>query len=259
MLTLASQFVVSLCLLAFALTAVRVARAFPRHHAEVFRFGWAVTGGAFLMQASVLIFHNLFAATGFAGGRDSAAWKAVLVWHPILNHSRTFLLAAFCLVLCIGLVRSGRGLPLPEPRVWVSLLVGGALAGAAIGANEAAFSALSHYTAVAVWDLLELLALMGVLFFGVVSGRMERALWFCLAVNAFVLALAVPWFAALAQMDIAGQWVPRTWQLQVAKIPLYLLMIAIARSQVLRLGRGLPPRGLLDAPPAGVGLSSLPR
>lgn len=255
MLTITTQLAVSLCLLAFAITAVRVARAFPRHP-EVFRFGWSVTGGAFLMQSLILLFHNSFAAAGFAGGPDSAAWNAILAWHPVLNHSRTFLRAAFCAMLCVGLIRAGRGAPLPGPRIWFPALLAGAAVGVLIGLNEAAFTPLTHFTAVAVWDLLELLALMAVLFAGLLSGRIERALWFCLAVNAFVLALSVLWFAALAPMDAAG-WRPKTWMLQGAKVPLYLLMVGIALSQLRRIGRGQPPRGLLDAQTPKLELSSL--
>lgn len=256
MLTIITQLAVSLCLLAFAITAVRVARAFPRHP-EVFRFGWSLTAGAFLMQSLILLFHNSLATAGFAGGSESAAWKAVVAWHPVLNHSRTFLLAAFCAMLCVGLIRAGRGAPLPGPRIWFPTLVAGAGVGVLIGLNEAAFTPLTHFTAVAVWDLLELLALMAVLFAGLVSGRIDRALWFCLAVNAFALALAVLWFAALAPMDVTGQWRPKTWMLQAAKVPLYLLMIGIAHSQLRRIGRGKPPRGLLEPQPPKLELSSL--
>lgn len=256
MLTITTQLTVSLCLLAFAITAVRVARAVPRHP-EVFRFGWSVTGAAFLMQSLILLFHNSFAAAGFAGGPDSAAWNAVVAWAPVLNHSRTFLRAAFCAVLCVGLIRAGRGAALPAPRVWGVALLAGVAFGVVIGLNEAAFSPLTHFTAVAVWDLVELLALMAVLFVGLLSGRIDRALWFCLAVNAFALALSVLWFAALAPMDVAGQWTPKAWMLQATKVPLYLLMTAIAWNQLRRIGRGKPPRGLLDAQTPKLELSSL--
>jgi hypothetical protein len=256
MLTISMQLAVAFCLFAFAIMAVRVARAFPRHP-EVFRFGWSVTGGAFLMQSLILLFHNSLSTAGFAGGEDSAAWNAVVALNPVLNHSRTFLLAAFCVMLCVGLIRAGRGAPPPEPRVWVPALLAGAAVGVVIGLNEGVFSALTHYSRVAVWDLLELLALMGVLFVGLLNGRIDRALWFCLALNAFVLALAVLWFAAFAQIEVAGQWTPKIWMLQAAKVPLYLLMIGIAHSQLRRIGRGEPPRGLLDAQPPRLELSSL--
>ena len=50
----------------------------------------------------------VIATIAFLGGPDSRVWAAVLVWHPILNHSRTFHLIAYCLVFLYVLVRASR-------------------------------------------------------------------------------------------------------------------------------------------------------
>jgi hypothetical protein len=257
MLTLAAQTATGLCLLVFALYALRVAREIAPS-AIAFRFGWVLTGGAFLIQAVNLLFHNLLSIAAYVGGEGSAAWR-VISWHPIFNHSRTFLLAAFCGVLCMGLVRAGRRAPLPTARTWIPMLLGGMVLGGIVGLNEEAFSASTHYSAVALWDMVELLLMLSVLFVGMVTGRMERTLWFCLGVNAFVLAISVLTFAALTQIDVGGQWVPRPWHVQMAKVPLYLLMIAIARRQLWRVRNGRPMRSFIEPPTSQAVLPSMPR
>lgn len=243
---LASQLVMALAVLAFAMVALRIAGAIPGH-AQRYGYAWKLTGWTFLLAGSNALFHDLFSIIAFQGGAESRAWAAILRWHPILNHSRTFLLTAYCFALVVALYRIGRGKTPPQLRWTFGAAVMGMFAGGTVGWNEDVFSGLTHFSAVAVFDILELGAFMLLLIVGLSSGSMDRALWAVLGVNGFSLALSVLLFAALSQIDFAGQWTPRPWHVQSTKAMLRVLMVVIALRQLWRLRQGYPVRGLLES------------
>jgi hypothetical protein len=245
MLTLTGQAAISAVLLLFAAVAWQIVRAMPKD-AEIFRFGWALTAVVFTIRGLNSAFHDAFAVLGFTSGPESRAWSAVIGWHPILNHSRTFLLISFCIVMAAVLVRVGRGASEPTLRRAVLAVVAGMVVGGGVGWVEPEFSGLSHFTAVALWDIVELLAMLTLLFVGLTSGRMDRALWFSLGINAFVLALSVLWFAALSRIDFGGQWAPRQYQIHFTKACLYVLMVVVAYRQLQRLRNGEGLQGFFE-------------
>lgn len=253
---LLAQVAMSVTVLAFALVALRVAGALPGH-ARGFAYAWSLTGWAFLVEGSNSLAHDLFSITGFLGGPQSRAWDAVIHWHPVLNHSRTFLLTTYCLVLAVVLyrVRTRGGEP---PPLWRSMLVvlGGMLAGALVGWSEPVFTPFSHYSAVAVFDVMELAAIMVLLAVGM-NGGMDRPLWFSMGINGFVVALSVLLFAAVSQIDVLGQWWPRPVYVQVAKTLLHVVMVGVALRHLQGIRQGRPVRGLMEAPLRGAGVPSL--
>jgi hypothetical protein len=245
--TLTAQAAISACLLVFALLALRTARqisgAQPAH-----RYLWAFTGWAFLIQGANSAFHDAFSTYAFVQGAESRAMAAVLAWHPILNHSRTFLLVAYCAVSCFALIRAQKGLKPPSLRSSVAMVVVGMAGGGLLGWNEAAFSYLTHFTAVASWDAVELLCMMAVLLVGLSTGLMDRALWACLGITAFALALSTVWFVFLSRYDMPGEWAPKAFHIHWFKAVLYVMMNAIVIRQYRRLNRGRPLRGFFEAP-----------
>jgi hypothetical protein len=245
MITLTAQTCISLCVLVFAVLALRISRRIPRSQ-PAFRYVWALTGGTFLIRGANSLFHDVFSIIAFTGGAESRAWAAVMKWHPLLNHSRTFLLVAYCAVLCVVLVRAERRLPLPAPRTSLAFVVLGMGVGALVGWQEDAFSALTHFSAVAVWDILEMLALMAVLLVGISTGSLDRGMWACLGINAFALTLSVLWFAFLSRFDVPGEWRPRPYQIQVVKVFLYLGMNWVAVMQLRQVRRGTVLRSFVD-------------
>jgi hypothetical protein len=253
---LMGQVAMSLAVLAFAAVALRVGGALPAH-ARRFAFAWRFTGWAFLVEGSNSLFHDVFSIVAYRGGPESAAWAAVLAWHPILNHSRTFLLTAYAVVLGVALVRAARMRTPPSLGRGLALVVAGMLVGGVVGWREAAFSGWTHFSAVAVFDIMELLAFMFLIAAGLTTGLMDRALWFAISLNGFILALSVLLFAALSQVDLATQWSPSPLHVQGAKAFLHSLMVVIAAVYLRRVRAGRPIRGLVDAParPAAVGLA----
>jgi hypothetical protein len=246
MLTLGAQAAISVCLLLFSVIALRIARGATAHQA-VYRHGWALTGAAFLIQAANKSFHDAFAITAYFRGPGSSTWAHYLDWNAALNHSRTFLLTAFCLVLAYSFIRPRPHDAAVPVKVWLPVLVLAMVLGGVAGMREDVFTPLRHYTSVAVWDIMELLSMLLLLFLGMSSGRMERGLWACLGVNAFILALSVLWFAALSRVGVGGEWAPRPYQIQVTKAALYAVMIALAYRQLRRVARGERLRGFIDA------------
>jgi|GEM_PF-3223540 len=244
--TLISQAAISACLLMFAVLAVRMARHIPGTQ-PVQRYLWAFTGGAFLLRGVNSAFHDVFSTYGFIQGVGSKAWDTVMVWHPFLNHSRTFLLLAYCVVVCTALLRASRGRRLPSLRTSMVAVIVGMGVGALVGWREEAFSYLTHFAAVASWDALELLGMMAVLLVGLSTGLMDRTMWTCLGINAFALALSTVWFVFLSRSGLVGEWAPKAYHLNWIKVFLYAVMSVVLVLQIRRINRGQPLRGFFDA------------
>lgn len=246
MLTLAAQWLVSLSVLVLAVLALRIARITPPEEAS-FRRAWAFTGGAFLILGLNAAFHDLFATAGFWAGPGSALWTGVIVAHPVLNHSRTFAEIAYSAVLCVLLLRPPSADRPPSIRRPLLVLCAAMLLGGAVGANETVFSGLTHFTAVALWDILTMMGMFMLLYVGISTGRMDRGLWFTLGIFAFALAISVIGFAALAQIDVVGEWHPRPSHLHLTKAVLHSAAAVVAWRHLARLRRHERPRGFFDS------------
>lgn len=247
--TLIAQGAISACLLVFAVLALRMARYIPRTQ-PVYRYAWTFTGLTFLVRGCNSAFHDAFATYGYLQGDGSWAWNAVIAWHPVLNHSRTFLLVAYCGVLCTALVRASRGKRLPSLGRSMAVVVAGMGVGAVTGWREEAFTYLTHYTAVASWDGVELLAMMAVLLVGLSTGLMDRTMWASLGINAFALALSTVWFVFLSRSGVGEEWAPKAFHIHWTKVCLYTAMDLLVLMQMRRVARGGPMRGFFDPRPA---------
>ena len=142
-------------------------------------------------------------------------------------------------------------------RTGVAIVLAGMLTGAVVGANEAAFSIITHFSAVAIFDIMELVSVMILLFVGLLSGAMDRSLWVAIGINGFILALSVLLFAAMSRIEFAGQWSPQPLHMQWTKATLHALMVVVAARHLHRVRQGSPVRALLDAPREAVGVPSL--
>jgi len=243
--TLTAQWVISLSVVAFSLLALRIGREMaPR--APAFAAGWAFTGTAFLILGLNAAFHDLFSTLAFLSGPESWLWSAVISVHPVLNHSRTFGEIAFSVLLSARLLRRSPTAARPRLATGVGLLVLAIALGGVVGAHEEAFSGLTHYTAVAIWDILALLSMFVLLFIGISTGQMDRSLWFCLGLLAFALAFSVIAFAALSRVDLQGQWHPQPVQIHAAKGLLYLAVCYTAFRQLSSIRRHEPVRGFFE-------------
>jgi hypothetical protein len=254
--TLTAQAAMSVCILVFAVLALRIAGRVP-HSQPTFRYAWALTGAAFLVRSLNSLFHDAFNTIGFLGGEGSPAWTAVLAWQPILNHSRTFLITAYCGVLFVALRRASRGAVPPRWRTGMAIMLAGMLVGALVGWHEDAFSGVTHYTAVALWDIMEMLTLFAVLFIGLSTATLDRHLWACIGIYTFVLTLSVLWFAFLSRIDVGGEWAPRASTLQITKALLYIGLDAVVIRAWLKVRRGAPPRSFFEDRPLRAAVPSL--
>jgi hypothetical protein len=254
--TLLAQMAMSVAVLLFAALAVLVARSLSGD-ARRYAYAWAFTGQAFLLEGFNSLGHDLFSMAGFLGGPDSAAWNAVLRWHPVLNHSRTFLLTTYGVVLAVVLHRAARGVKPPAALRALAIVAGGMLLGALAGWFEPFFTNRTHYSAVAIFDIMEMLTMMGLLVIGITSGGMDRALWLSLGINTFVVSLSVLLFAASAELGVVGQWAPRPLHVQTAKAAMHAVMVVVAWIHLQNVRRGRTVRGLIDIAPPPSGIPSL--
>ena len=243
-LSLTIQFIGSLFLLvtgaADTAAGLRDALGDPYHRAA-----WRLTGATFLVEGSAVLAHNAFGSAAMAAGAGSALMQRYLLWLPILNHSRTFMVTGALVALgWLALLRRppGRGF-------WtgfVALLCVGAVAGAFLGYREGPFTRTAHLTALALWDLLELLVILPMLFVLLVTNRVDRLLWALYAAYACSLALGIFWYAVLGQ--IAPQWTPPIWTRTFARDVLYAVMVAAAAWRWRASRRSIPVHGMLGPP-----------
>jgi hypothetical protein len=239
MLTFVLQCVNNVLLLGSALLCLRagrVATSNPFHQAA-----WRLTGAGFLVHALNLLVQHVFGGFAFAAGRQSATMHAYLKWLPPFNHSRTFLLNG----LLLGLLLLAAYRREPDARFWrvaTALLTAGFLVGAAVGFAEGPFTEAGHYSAVAVWDVVELLLLMATLFTLLLTSRADRALWGLLSAYGISLALGVFSFSLLTLIGIEGAWHQKPSSMQAQRMVFHLMMVGFAawRVAVARRGRRVP-------------------
>jgi hypothetical protein len=257
--TLAAQAGMSICVVAFALLALLIARRVP-HGQPVFRYAWGLTGAAFLVRGLNSLFHDVFSTLGFLGGEGSPAWNAVLAWHAILNHSRTFELIAYCFVFLYALVRASRGRAMPRLSTSMAIVVGGMVVGGLIGWQEDTFTGLSHFPAVAVWDVVAMFVMFGILFVGILTSTLDRGLWACLSIYTFILAMSALAFAFLSRIDVIGEWAPSVSTMQIIKALLYVGLNAAAIRVWLKVRSGKRLRPFIEerTPRSAGGPSALP-
>ena len=203
-----------------ALLCLRV-RVPQNPHVET---AWRLTGIAFLWHALSGVLQNVFGGIAMVAGTSSATMKAYLEANPVMNHSRTFLLYGLMAALIVLAFMRGQPGRAFWRGAWAALLVG-FLAGAAWGVREGTFTEARHYSAVAVWDVVELVLLMAALFALLVSNRADRLLWAFLSVYGLGLALGIFWFSLLAQLNL-GTWIPKTWTGHAERIFFNTLLIA---------------------------------
>lgn len=221
MVTFTIQTFGNLLLLAAALLSLRVARrpaSDPYHHAA-----WVLVAAGFVLHATLLVGQNAFGLVALLGGARSEAMAAYLRWLPAMNHSRTFLLVG--VLLSLGHLSVYRGVP-DRRFAWASAVTVAVLlaVGIGVGVREGRFTPDTHYTAVAIWDVMELLSLMGALFALLLSERADRALWLMLAMYGSTLALGTFWFAIMAWIGNPQVWQPPIWSVHAQRIFFHGLM-----------------------------------
>ncbi|MFL5382125.1 MAG: hypothetical protein ACJ8GN_06390 [Longimicrobiaceae bacterium] len=239
MLTFALQLLNNALLLASALLCLLAGRA-PTPNAH-HRAAWRLTGAGFLVHALDMLAQNLFGGAAMAAGNASATMQAYLRWLPVFNHGRTFLLYGLLLGLLLLAVYRHE----PDRRFWrasAALLVAGFVAGSGLGLAEGPFRIAGHFTAVAEWDVVELLLLMSALFVLLLTSRADRALWALLSAYGVGLALGVFSSALFTMIGVADNWHPAPWTLQAERMVFHLLMVlaALWRVRTGRRGRSLP-------------------
>lgn len=248
MLTLVLQSVITVLILVLAYASVRVYRASVPSAPVEHRAAWLLAGTAFAMHGVDKAVHEVLGGWAYATGPETAPYTRFVALSPAFNHSRTLLLLAFCLLLAHFSIRrvefSER-----RYRAWVGVLLAAGAAGAVMGLAEPRLTALTHFTAVAQWDVIELVVLLVTLFLALLGNRIDRILWFLLSVYAISLAFNVLWFAAFSRADDPAAWVPQPWLLQACRSVLYAVMAALALYRLSQANRGRPVRGLTEGGP----------
>ena len=170
---------------------------------------WTLTGIALVLSGASSVAHSAFAGWAVAAGPGSAVYENFLRWSPIGNHSRSLQAVAMGGLLLALLLRRTE----PGRRWWaaaVGVLLLGAGAGAVLATAEGPFVAGRHFPLVALYDMVELLMLLGALMVGVARQTIDRLLWYCLGIYALRMALNVLWASAMAWGQTPEMWRPST-------------------------------------------------
>jgi hypothetical protein len=249
------QFLTSLLFLGIGLLGNRIAGAGAGAEPLHLR-SWRLTGLALTIHGLNFLVQNLWGLMAIQAGVGSGAMDSYLLAAPAFNHSRTFLLFAYCILLL--LIAAGRPWFVSALKTWTaSLLLGGLVFGVVVGLAESGLLARVHYAAVAKWDAVELLLLLGTLFYVLLRNSMDRFNWGILAIYGFMLALNVVWLAALAFIETPDTWSPSPRYVHVYRTTLLLLMLALTARRYLLARRRVRVGGLMDtgSTPTRLGLN----
>jgi hypothetical protein len=250
MLVMSLQLAVTLALLGVGLLSLAVSRT-PNRALPFHPHGWRLCGVSFTVHGASQLAQNLWGVWAMAAGVESGVMVRYIRWAPAFNHSRTFLWLAFFAILSWFLLRRD----LPGRRQWAVAAAGlaaGLAIGAAMGRAEGPLIPKFHYGQVAIWDAVELGAMLVTLFVALLVDRLDRYLWALLAVFASMVALNVLWLAALTMINDSRVWSPPTWGMGAYRLVVVLLMLAIAGRRLVLAWRGVAVRSLLDRGKPGV-------
>lgn len=245
MVTIVLQCVYSVLTLAGAITCLRVAARAGSGNAY-HDAAWRLMGIGFLWHGTSDALQNVFGTIAWRAGRDTPVMESYLHWNQAMNHSRTFLLIG----LALGLVLLSAYPRAPDRRFWqtaIALLAVGFAVGIAVGIHEGGFTQRRHYSAVAVWDVAELVTVFTALFAMLLSNRADRLLWAFLSTYALGLALGVFWLTRFAQIP-TGAWHPPIWSMPAMRNLLAAMMVAAAWRRLTLQRRGRPVHGMLGRP-----------
>jgi hypothetical protein len=247
MLILSLQWLLTLLFILFGIVAATVPRyeksGSPRH-----LLLWSVAGITFILQGLNRLAQNTFGTWAYFAGPESRVFRSYLVALPAANHSRTFAMLAFCVVLGVLTFwrrELSRSLTL---LLSVGLVMAGMGVGAVVGWYEGAFRVQPHFSAVAVSDAFELVFLLAALFAVLVANQVDRLLWLALTAYAFNVALNILWMVGLSALGVG--WAPSVLHMNLYRVALLAIMVCTAVRRVYLARREIPTRGLLDTVPA---------
>jgi hypothetical protein len=238
------QFATSLLFLAVGILSIAIARRVGPGGA--YPYGWLLM--AFTAHGLNFAAHNLWGLVALSAGVGTDPMDVFLRFTPGVNHSRTFLLLAFCGLLLFLAARGDRT-SRRFPVVAGGVMLAGLAVGFAIGLGELRIMG-AHYSIVARWDAIELLLLLATLFYVLLRNAMDRYNWGVLALYGFMLALNVVWLAALAFIDTPNAWAPSPRYVHMYRTVLLLVMLAITVRRYQLARRRVRVSGLMDFGPA---------
>ena len=243
MITILLQNLAAALMLTFGTLAYRTATYSAFSHVQ--RNMWRLTGMAFLISGIINAFHKSWATWAFIVGAGTDVYTSYLQWTPALNYSRTFLGFMFAVLLFV-LVRSGGEATTRRWLILTGALLFAAVMGGIVGILEGPHSTSRHYSTIALYDTLLMLALFSALLIAHVNHAMDRHLWISITIFAVVGGFNVIWLSALAWFDVPGAWSPRPWQTQLYSVLALLAMTALAYRRFLLARRGVRVPALLE-------------
>jgi uncharacterized membrane protein YsdA (DUF1294 family) len=212
---------------------------------DVQRNMWQLTGIAFLITGVINGLHKFWATWAFVAGAGTRVYTNYLQWTPALNYSRTFLCWMFAILMFV-LIRTRGESARRRWTLWTGALLLGAVVGGVIGIMEGSHYTSRHYSAVALYDTLLMLALFGALLSAYITHAMDRHLWISITIFAVLGGFNAIWLSALAWVNIPGAWSPRPWQTQLYSVLALFGMSALAYRRLLLARRGVRVPALLE-------------
>jgi hypothetical protein len=218
-----SDLAVVLKMVFVGITAVIVLRS--RHDPSLAITAWRWVLGAFLASGISGVVQAIWARMAITGGADSAVWDSYMDWMPAMNYSRFTVMAGMGVALAALPFLPARARNISSITIFListALL----LPGTAAGLHEGAFVNARHVTNLAIWQVVETIALLAALFSAVTRQFMDSWLWLCLCVYAVRQAVnAVIWAASTT---VEGAWHAPFWTGPAVGVAMWSIMIGLA-------------------------------
>lgn len=240
MITLTFQTLVGVLSLVFGAVALQIGRkryGLPEAHGV----SWKVVGIAFVFGGIANCLYSVGAIWAFLSGPDSAAWAQYVRWSPTGNYARAFVKFVAGAALALAAIASIRS-RLGDWKMLLLLSVGAYVLGGVLGWIEGTDRWSLHYTNLAIYEAVEVGALLSALLVGLLKNSMDRHLWIIVGLYTFRQVLNVLFWAAFAWITVDGAWTPHPSQVHIFGAIVYVAMIAVAarRLQLARRGVRVP-------------------
>jgi len=219
-----------------------------RHDRSLPMIAWRWAMGAFLISGTSGVIQDIWARMAVAGGAGSAIWDSYMSWMPAMNYSR------FTVMVGCGLMLAALPFLPPRPRD-VSLITiclfstALLLPGLAAGLLEGAYVGERHGPILAVWQVVETVALFAALFSAVVRQSMDSWLWLCLCVYAIRQAINALIWAAHTTLGVDGAWHAPYWASAAVGVLMWSVMIGLAVRRLLLARHDMTARTIFSLEP----------
>jgi hypothetical protein len=169
-------------------------------------------------------------------------------WMPAMNYSRFSVMVGCGIALAALPFLAARARDISFTTICL-VSTGLLLPGLASGLIEGAYVNERHATNLAIWQVVETIALLAALFSAVVRQSMDSWLWLCLCIYGIRQAANAMIWAASTTFGLEGAWHAPYWMSAAVGVTMWSIMIGLAVRRLWLARQDMPAMAIFSLEP----------